>query len=289
MRTQVIISRMLVTLLVIMTAAGASAQSRSYRNAIRDYVAMNGQYSKEQQEPNLLNQNPNLFESGSSKRITQLTSRYINEQYIEDMIDLMEIVFSDEVTESDLRTAISLLSTPEGKAMTKHNQAWSVKFEVDFSSEIQIPFSYAQAGRQLKPIYVSEDIPTKYAINFEEYFDNIGGADTYVHGFNQGVALVGGEVPESFQTWLEENVCTIAMNSAYGTITLSDLEYASQLYRNPSYCKVYNASMTLVNDMMMTGSFVLLRYIDWMQEHGATLSDMGVQMMAVYSNYLENL
>ena len=286
MRKQVIISRMLVISLMIISAIGASAQS-SFRDAVKDYMASQSEYAVEKMQTTLSAQNDMFFESNVD--LEQLTMKYLEEQYMEDMVDMMEPVLSGKVTEADLRKVISLMSTPESKLFEEHSHQWSEKFKEDLSANLDAPLTEAMEGNEPKPIERNGNISPEYALKFTEYMDNSGGAETMVNVFAQTLSAIGLELPDSFKNWMMNNVNTVAMNSAYGVLTLADLEYSSKLFADDSYRNLMNISSELTSDVMTMGASIMTKYMAWMQEHGATLSSTGEDVLLFYLNHMEGL
>ena len=286
MRKQVIISRMLVISLMIISAIGASAQS-SFRDAVKDYMASNSDYAVDKVRTTLLEQNDMFFESNVD--LEQLTAKYLEERYLEDMADIMEPIFTGKVTEADLRKFISLMSTPESKLMAEHTQQWSEKFKEELSANIKEPFGDVLDGKEPKPVERNGNITPEFALKFAEYMDNSGLGEEMVNVFCQTLSSLGMEVPDIFRNWMTNNMTTMAMNSAYGVFTMADLEQSSKLFTNDSYRNVSKASLAIVSDPMSLGSIVMKNYMDWMQEHGATLSSTGEQALLFYLNVMEGL
>lgn len=286
MRKQVIISRMLVISLMIISAIGASAQS-SFRNAVKDYIASQSEYAVEKMQTTLSAQNDMFFESNVD--LEQLTMKYLEEQYMEDMVDMMEPVLSGKVTEADLRKVISLMSTPESKLFEEHSHQWSEKFKEDLSANLETPLTEAMEGNEPKPIERNGNISPEYALKFTEYMDNSGDAETMVNVFAQTLSAIGLELPDSFKNWMVNNLNTVAMNSAYGVLTLADLEYSSKLFADDSYRNLMNISSELTSDVMTMGASIMTKYMAWMQEHGATLSSTGEDVLLFYLNHMEGL
>lgn len=79
------------------------------------------------------------------------------------------------------------------------------------------------------------------------------------------------EAHEAFTNWMIPSMSALLLNSAYGNLTLEDLDYAAKLYSNEFYCKLENFGK-LDNDELKIG-FFMHKYMDWMKEQGATLSE----------------
>ena len=286
MRSKVFISRLLMTLLVMLPLCG-QAQNRSYRAAIKDYITATGLYTAEKMQSHLLSQNANLFENEYGVNLSRLTSQYIKGQYIEDMVDLYEIVFKDNVSEVDLRKVISLLSTPAGISMTKHTLQWSEQFEQDIVGEVQEPLMQAMAGLDITTPLLDDDVSLEYGLSFVEFMQNTNQNEQFMTVYRETLKANGTTVPDEFDEWLEDNLIILALNSAKDYITMSDLEYSAELFTYESYQHVTSAASFFTDNLMLVGSFIIARYADWMTDNGASLSSTGV-MMLEYMNNLTN-
>jgi len=268
------ISRFFMTGLMILVGMTAVAQD-SYRAALKSYLAINQKAQVEKMTAALKQLNPTIFEYKAGVDFNQLVSNYIDNQFIEMMADIMVEKMGSSVSESDLRQAVTLLSTPAGLALNEHTNQWSEQFEQELVQSIQPAMLSAMAGTSASPVEANSDIPAAYAQKFKTFFDNNHMLDTFLSAFNQGLAMSNGEAPEAFTTWLRENLCTIAMNSAHGVITTEDLDYSAQMFSSDAYGRVVEASSNLTGELYTIGTIVILNYIDWMGEQGVSLNSMG--------------
>ena len=278
-------TRLLITLLVIMVAGSSYAQD-SYRDAVRSYLALSKKSTAEKMLTALKQLNPVLFEYNESVDFDQMAARYINEQFSEDMTDMMVEVVSETITEGDLRKVIAFMSTTEGESLRVHTSEWGEVFGKDAQEAIQQPLISAMAGIPVAPVLADSDIPEEYAEKFMRFFDNSHGAEQFMSSFNQGLAMSGGDVPDGFQDWLSDNVSTIAMNSAYGILTTADLDYSAKLFNYEYYRRVFDAMSFFNDNLMLVGAVCTLNYADWMSERGIELSSTGQQIVDYYLQIL---
>ena len=279
------ISRIIVTGLILLASITAVAQD-SYREALKDYLALSQKSTYEQIFDALKQLNPMVFERVEGMNYDQMTTAYINDRFGEIMADLWESAMRETVTENDLRTAKALMSTPEGIALNEHATAWSKQFAQDIKDELQQPLITAMTGMTISPVIANSEIPKSYVQKFMQYMDNTHGAEQFISAFNQGLAQHGVELPDAFQDWLADNVGTLAMNSAYGTITNADLDYSASLFTNDSYRRVIDCASSLTNNLMSVGMTCVLDYIDWMGDQGIPLSEVGAQVVEYYKQQL---
>ena len=72
-----------------------------------------------------------------------------------------------------------------------------------------------------------------------------------------------------YKTWLADNLGTIALNAAYGTLTLEDFDLGMKLYTNESYRRVTDTSDMNVFSVIGPAAELLMNYLDWMESQGA--------------------
>ena len=120
-------TRLLIALLVMLVAASGYAQD-SYREAVKEYMAVNSQEALNnywnRMDSVLKANNTYWFESGDVD-LNQLTERYFKEGIMDYMTDFMCAKTKElGVTEAGLREYISLMSTPEGQTYKEHMAQW---------------------------------------------------------------------------------------------------------------------------------------------------------------------
>ena len=76
-------TRLLITLLVMLVAVSSYAQD-SYRQAVKEYLTATGQLENSK---SLISSMSMLYEKDGQVDIDQLTKRYLDEQYEDDMVD----------------------------------------------------------------------------------------------------------------------------------------------------------------------------------------------------------
>ena len=280
-------TRLLVALLVMLVAASAYAQD-SYRQAVKDYLAATDQFEKTK---SLMSDMRLLFEKNAQVDIDQLTKRYIDERLENDMLDSYVPALADAgMTEADLREIISLVSTPEGKTLEAHQHEWMGEFLAEFlmpfmmmgENEAHAEDKDLSSGGGLAdllggPIQPKADIDPAYAARFKEVILESAFAKNMIDAMMARMDKDSAddsnkqESRKAFTDWVIPSMSALLLNSAYGNLTLEDLDYAARLYTNESYCKLQNYS-NFDRDDLKIGSF-MLKYLDWMKGQGATLSE----------------
>lgn len=297
-------TRLLIALLVMLVAASGFAQD-SYREAVKDYLKATDQFEKNKSTILTMSM---LYESDGQVDVNQLTNRYLDEQYENDMIDK----FVDEIklrnmTEADLKAVASLLSTPEGKIFIAHNQKWAEAISANMIS----PFMAMYGTLKLKqeklrayedgecdlddsmgvlellgpPIQPNADIDAAYAAKFNDVFS---GLDAFAGSLMDAITKGITEDTTTHQTeeervaikdYMDKSMRALMLNSAYGTLTLEDLDFAAKLNANESYKKLNDFSK--FNDLLnnpaeleeLKKGNIMVKYSNWMEEHGAKVTE----------------
>lgn len=281
-------TRLLFAMLLMLVAASGHAQD-SYRQAVKDYLIANDQYEKAKSVISSLGM---LFDSKGQVDIGQLTQRYLDEQYEKDMLDCFVLQMTEKgVTEADLKEVASLLTSPAGKAYQEHQQEWLSEFLVDMmlplmamSQDVEdAEDPYAELESVMEIVQPREDIDAAYAEKFKNtvmesaFVKNM--TDQIMEGYENDTISDPDEQEyhEFFAKWWKNSLPAIFLNSAYGTLTTEDLDYAGMLYSNDAFCRLEDMS-NLDRNADQWGN-VMVKYMEWMEEQGATPSeDPGVAM-----------
>ena len=285
-------TRLLIALLVMLVAASGYAQD-SYRQAVKDYLTAVDQFNKSK---SLISSMSLLFEKDGQEDVDLLMSRYLDEQFENDMIDWFESVAkSHDMTEADLKEVASLANTQEGKAFEARQQEWMGEFlanimepfitaskekyppeGTEFDSEFEQNFETNLLSRILgNPVQPKAEIDAAYAAKFNDVI--IGSAfgkamlDAMMQRLDGSTTVYEKqETRKLFKDWMTTSVPAIMLNSAYGILRIEDLDYAAKLYGNEAYCKL-NANSGNDLETLKAGHF-LNKYTNWMTEHGAKIT-----------------
>lgn len=273
--------RLLISLLVMLVAASGYAQD-SYREVLKDYLKISQKEASEKMLTQFHQLNPMFFEYKQGVDFDQLATRFIDEQFGEIMADMTQDLFKkNNITESDMRQMMALMNTPEGEAYREHTTTWSKQFEEVLKEEMEQPLMSAMEGTPISSsVVANSDIPESYAQKFMQYFEDTRSMDQFIGAFNQPLKMIGVEMPESFMEWMQNNVGTLAMNSAYGILTEADLDYSAALSNYDFYHHIVDATVNMTTENLMTrGLTMISKYVDWMKAQGISVSSMGEQAL----------
>ena len=287
-------SRLLIAVLTMLVAASGFAQD-SYREAVKEYMAMSSQVDWNNYwnslDSVLKADNTLWFESGNVD-LNQLTERYFKEGVMDYMTDFMCAKIKElGVTEAGLREYMSLMSTPEGQTYKEHMAQWVEAIKRDttaFNGLDSLDSLKIMAGEYPDPIQVKAGIDPGYV----EKYNKVMGADMakYMQGlfdqyFNFFTMMFGGMSDEmsgemkdmqkrfdGMKNWMTANIPTIALNNAYGIFTEDDLDFVAKTQTLETR-KLINLLPMNPGDMMSMGQGIMKNYIEWMEDHGAVVKE----------------
>jgi hypothetical protein len=291
-------TRLLIALLVMLVAASGYAQD-SYREAVKEYMAVNSQEALNnywnRMDSVLKANNTYWFESGDVD-LNQLTERYFKEGIMDYMTDFMCAKTKElGVTEAGLREYRSLMSTPEGQTYKEHMAQWVEAIKRDttvLNGQDSQDSLKIMAGEYPDPIQVKAGIDPGYV----EKYNKVLGADMakYTQGmfdqyFNIFTMMFEGMSDEmkdamsdemkdmqkrfdGMKNWMTANIPTIALNNAYGIFTEDDLDFVAKTQTLDTR-KLIGLLPMNPGDMMSMGIGVMKDYLEWMEDHGAVMKE----------------
>ena len=283
MNTRTMISRLLITLMVATASVSGSAQD-SYREALKENLLISGNFDKLKVKDVFIKINENLFVESDDVKL--LTERYIEEAFTEHVADMVEPIMKEHnVTEADMRTVNALLSTPKGQAFLSHDEVWDEKFK-NTLYELMPSFEQDSVVKNVEIITVNPAIDAAYATKFNEMMEASGIKQkmlSLMDGFFPGHSFEGYEdldgpsdIKEMFnyiKKWVDDNLTTVALNSAYGILTPDDLDFGVKLFSSSPHRKITDMSGMSFLSLMGKTSDIMMKYIDWMESQGAQVTE----------------
>lgn len=277
-------SRLLIVLLLMLVAASGYAQD-SYREAVKKYLSVLG--PADEMKSALYEMNETFFVPSSNVDYDMLTERYFKEVFNDQLIDMFEPMMKERnVTEADLRTLNEMLATPKFQTFIAHQNEWLEKLS-QISEEC---ISQLIDGEEPENIQLNPDIDAGYAAKFQKMWNESGKEEASI-GLYDKLSL--DENTEEFakigkyKTWLADNLGTIALNAAYGSLTLEDLDLGMKLYTNESYRKATDTSDMNVFSVVGPTAEIIIKYLDWMESQGAQPSEkfLALKVLMQSMNY----
>ena len=277
-------TRFLIALLVMLVAANGYAQD-SYRQAVKEYQSNLGGYLKMGAALHEINEA--FFDQSGNVDLGQLTERYIKEVLVDQMTDMVESMMKEcNVTEADLRNVNTMLAAPEFQTFLAHKSEWDEK--IDKVSDECI--SQLMAGGESEKIQVNPAIDAVYAAKFQKMWKDSGIEEKTI-GLYDRLSL--GEMTEEiakigkYKTWLTDNLGTIALNAAYGILSLEDIDLGMKLFTNESFRKVTDTSDMNIFSVVGPTAKLLTKYLDWMESQGAK-PNAKMQYLKMFQNLMKS-
>ena len=287
--------RLLIALLVMLVAASGYAQD-SYRQAVKDFVTLSGQWENTK---SLITTASLLFDRSGDVDIDQLTKRFIDECLEDTYLDAsVSLLKARGITEADLNEVSSLYAKPEIKAFEAHQKAWMVDFATYMMEPLMKMMENASQGiyedtgmaDRIQNVQPNPEIDAAYA----EKFNNVmlesplikKMEEAMIQRMDQDTPIddpIVMEAGEDAKNAILKSLPAILLNSAYGNLTLEDLDVAARLYSNEAYCKLQDTSNADEETRILTQN---LNYPDWMKEHGAKMSEDPNAMLEYYKAIL---
>ena len=288
-------TRLLIALLVMLVAASGYAQD-SYREAVKQYLkVLDDQYEKNKASLMMMKV---LFEKNDQVNIDELNERYFKERLENDLLDFyVPYLQALDLSEADVLEVASLLSTPQGKTYSSHFDEWGKEMITEVMMSLYESFEDVMPGEEInmKPVQPNADIDAAYAAKFKKFMDSFGIVSRMVEAMEKKMNEFEPDIDEEIVkdvektkevnnaaeqktiNWYKENVPVIALNTAYDVITDEDLDYGIMLSSKESYIKLNSNIDTDSEQFKM--STLMVKYMDWMKEQGAKVSEDPEVMM----------
>ena len=280
-------SRLLIAVLVMLVAVSSYAQD-SYREAVKEYIAINSQGAKDAylnwMDSVYKSHNTFWFECGDVD-LNQLTERYFKEGFVDYMADFMGAKIKElGVTEAGLRELMSLMSTPEGQTYKEHMAQCVEAIKRDTTALDGLDSLKIMAGEDPDPIQIKAGIDPGYVEKYKKVLEADmakymqGLLDQYFSLFTMIFQQMPDEMKDmqnkldGVKNWMTANLPTMMLNNAYGIITEDDLDFVAKLQTLDTH-KLIGLLPMNPGDMMSTGQGAMKNYIEWMEDHGAVVKE----------------
>lgn len=294
-------TRLFVALLLMLVAASGYAQD-SYRQAVKDYMKAVNQLEKEKA---LISSMSMMFDRDGKVDIDQLTQRYLDEQYENDMIDFYALAYKEQgITEADLRELASLLTTPESETLTAHTKSWMMEYAsymmTPFMEQMKVLQEPMEPGEYLdkvkdyvsfldSPVQPRPEIDAAYADKFNQVMLGSPAVKQIMDMMLNRLDEKDPELQESskkVKDWMTKNVPVLLLNFAYGNLTDEDLDYAAKLQANETYSKFLNFDLSSIDMEKYYNKHPYLKYLNWMTEQGVKTSEDPNAIMEYFKSML---
>lgn len=266
-------TRIIISFFLMLFAMGAYAQD-TYRETFVNYVKVNPNlqsFSSDKMKTALQMFNSLLLQDMEDEEAEKLTDRYLDEQFMDDMVDMLLPYMQKNLTEAELKELTGILSTPEALSYTTHNMEWYNTFEETMAQPVFDAVTSISAGKTPAPIKIADNIDKKFIQKFTSYAEVADVMGEIKKGFELGAQ---GQLPEGVMTWLNDNCNNMLLNSCYGVMTEKDLDFGIKLCGMPLYTKTHASTSAIMDDPMTFGLSFMTKYLDWLKKQGVEVGDL---------------
>ena len=260
--------------LVLLAATFAAQAQNSYFDALKAYMqacpsALVGVGEKMGEALKLMNNE--IIEDYNGTTSEQLVNKYMEEQFLDDMIDKVMIpVVQKNATIAEIKELTAAMSTQAGRTFQEHQKKLNQNTGIE---ELSIEVMQTiMAGNSPKPVAVKSGIPQSY-VNLYGQFFKVSDLQSMV---GQMANMFGDkkDTPEvkKFTKFMEDNVQTIYLNMSYGIMTADDLKFGTKVYKTEAWKHMMKSSTDMMQDPQSLGMGIVMAYISWLQEQGVTLT-----------------
>ena len=261
--------RLLISFLVMLIAVGGYAKD-SYVETIKEFCHLNGDAGQITSALKMLNSE--LFVADGTIDLDELAERYFEDQLVTKVADELK---DRNVSEAEIKRLNSRLSSPAGKDFVAHRLAWTEALRGELTTELMLHIPQIMSGKISEPIQPKAGIEPGYIDEFKKFM-GASITESFMKMFDESSGMMKLDVlPEGtkkgLMSWMENNLATLALNSAHGIITDDDLGFASKLYSEEAFKKAQDI-VTKNFDPTANGKIVdmMSDYINWMKDQGAT-------------------
>lgn len=97
------------------------------------------------------------------------------------------------------------------------------------------------------------------------------------------------ESQEKVKDWMTKSLPAMLLNSAYGNLTLEDLDYAAKLFANETYSKLQSFDVSKADMESLKMKHAYFKYTEWMKEQGAKENENPEAAMGFFKSLFELL
>ncbi len=272
MKTLYNTARLVAALLMAMTAMSGYAQD-SYREALKEFLSAKG--ASGTMKSLLLHMNDAMFKLTDDVNTAELTERFFKERFEDEFVKMMEpSMRARDLTEDDLREVTRLLSTPEGKIYASHEMDWLQKMPGTLISAMIKNISFDTDKEQWADakIEINPDINADYAAKFHQIRERIMPENQLQSTLKEAMREDTTERSARLLKWLSNNIEAILLNSAYGHLTMEDLDYGIGLCTHDSFLKTNGLNFNQPSSLEEMKD-LFTEYEEWMTANGAQPND----------------
>ena len=219
---------------------------------------------------------PLLVSMGCPEELAmQRSNKFYDEVFYVDMVNWLESVYKQSVTEQDLRAGIAFFSSPAASLATEHSAVYNDdKVQAQSLSKITPDILKIAVGE--KPGKISTSLPKSYQKIFREYYKLSGQEESVSVLMKQIVSMASidnEKMSENLVKYLDENMQLLMMESGYPTMTETDLKVLSDFFKTEAGKKFSKTNSEILRNVMKFSMSEVLKFQlaqkNWREEETA--------------------
>ena len=214
--------------------------------------------------------NISVIKDYDPEKADQLVEKYLNNKYIDHVVDAMLPYLEKYVTVESLKELTGQMLTPEGKAFQAHQAIINSNLN-HFEQIGQDVATKIVAGKTPAPI---EPVacPDSYKQIFSQYFEESDLMDSMAPLFD---SMASGHLNDTqkenmdkMKKYFTENMSTLYLNESYGKMTEDDLRFGTKLYKSKAWKNQMKAMKEAMGNAQEMGMGIVMNYLDWLKGQG---------------------
>ena len=188
-----------------------------------------------------------------------LAQRYIKEQMLDDMLEIMAPYYEPYLTEEDIDFVRKEYEKPEVKTAVEHLNAISAGTNGGMMAMVSGPMMQLMSGKAAEPVALREGVSNEYFAACADYCRKVD-AMSSINTVLDLVQNVPGDAMKAkvatLKEYLQDNIAAIFTNACYGKVTAADLAIMSALNDTPAWQHFKQGTQNLLKNTMNLGPAV---------------------------------
>ena len=197
-----------------------------------------------------------------------LATRYLQNQYVSDMVELMMPTYKANISAAELDKLTAMYNTPAGRKAVKNS---AIAMNHITAQIVQEMIAYVQSNGQKEVKLV--DCPNSYRDAFEAYYANgeIRNtmeqiSKTLVLQMNKSNETTNDHYVRLINHFIEDELENVMINAIYGIMSETDLLTLAKIMNSPEQAKVLKATKEIAGNVGSISNVILTRYEAWLGE-----------------------
>lgn len=250
-------------LIFILNLNAAAQYQQDYTKTLVTFFKANG--SLELQRMTLVSNYTtialNLLPYDKQDMASEYAQRYFDEQYINDMAEIVIPFYQKYVSLNDLNTLIDMYDTSAARTAVEHSKVIGNDIINGIASALK-DYILNDGKVSVKP----KDYPASYMEAFKVYYKYGNFKVTMENAIKAILGQLGTDQHASslFMKFVDEEMITVYANICYPTLTETDILTLSAIDRTPQQANVAKASAELAEGLGSLSIDIVMKFSAWL-------------------------